>query len=70
MNLRTRNAVPSFESNTAKVVRRLKLDGWMLERHGSEHDIYKHPVRGAVAVPRHRILSPGVARSIAKAADW
>jgi predicted RNA binding protein YcfA (HicA-like mRNA interferase family) len=41
-----------------------------LARHGGAHDVFRHPVRGVIAVPRHRVLSPGVARSIAKTAGW
>jgi predicted RNA binding protein YcfA (HicA-like mRNA interferase family) len=59
------------ETSRAKVLSRLATDGWQLARHGKEHDVYRHPVRpGVIVVPRHRTLSPGVARSIAKAAGW
>lgn len=59
-----------LETNGAKVVRRLKSEGWV-GRAGGRHDVYTHPARtGIVIVPRHRTLSPGVARSIAKAAGW
>ncbi|MCF1485565.1 MULTISPECIES: type II toxin-antitoxin system HicA family toxin [Rhizobium/Agrobacterium group] len=59
-----------METSTAKIVKRLLQDGWSLDRHGSAHDIYRHPDKGFVQVPRHRELSPGVARSIAKKAGW
>lgn len=59
-----------METNTAKIRKRLKKEGWELQRHGAEHDIYRHPKKGDVAVPRHRELSPGVARTIAKKAGW
>jgi HicA toxin of bacterial toxin-antitoxin, len=37
----------------------------------ADHDVYKHPKRhGRIIVPRHRTLSPGVARVIAKQAGW
>jgi mRNA interferase HicA len=58
------------ETSRTKVVSRLNREGWELARHGGGHDIYRHPKKGVVAVPRHRELSPGVARSIAKAAGW
>ena len=58
------------ETSRARVVSRLVAEGWELARHGGAHDIYRHPRKGVVAVPRHRELSPGVARSIAKAAGW
>ncbi len=58
------------ETNRTKVAARLKRDGW-IERHGGDHDVYKHPGRpGRIVVPRHRELSPGVARTIARQAGW
>ena len=51
-----------MEVQTAKIVRRLKKDGWYLERNGGEHDVYRHPeIEGVITVPRHKKLSPGVA---------
>jgi predicted RNase H-like HicB family nuclease/predicted RNA binding protein YcfA (HicA-like mRNA interferase family) len=53
-----------------KVAARLLREGWEL-RHGADHDIYKHPTRsGRIILPRHRTLSPGVARAVAKQAGW
>jgi mRNA interferase HicA len=49
----------------------LGMEGWQLLRNGSEHDVYDHASKpGVVTVPRHRTLSPGVARQIAKVAGW
>jgi predicted RNA binding protein YcfA (HicA-like mRNA interferase family) len=63
-------AMPQPETNRDKVVARLVRDGWV-SRHGGDHDVYKHPAKlGRIIVPRHRTLSPGVARAIAKAAGW
>jgi mRNA interferase HicA len=63
--------MPTLETSRARVVARLGREGWELVRHGSEHDIYRRPGRpGTIVVPRHRILSLGVARTIAKAAGW
>jgi len=60
----------SPETNRSKVVARLERDGWQGHAGGS-HDVYKHPARpGRIIVPRHRILSIGVARAISKAAGW
>lgn len=58
-------------TNRRKVTARLQSDGW-ISYGGKEHEIFKHPARpaGAIAVPRHRELSIGVARKIAKAAGW
>jgi predicted RNA binding protein YcfA (HicA-like mRNA interferase family) len=58
------------ETNWTKVVARLLREGWELSRHGGAHDVFRHPLKGVVVVPRHRVLSPGVGRSIAKAAGW
>ncbi|HEY3777792.1 MAG TPA: type II toxin-antitoxin system HicA family toxin [Rhizomicrobium sp.] len=59
------------ESNTMKVVARLEREGWQLARHGGSHDVYRHPQKpGSAVVPRHRTLSPGVARKIAGIAGW
>lgn len=56
--------------NRAEVVRRLEAEGWLNEG-GGKHDLFRHHGRkGVIIVPRHRRLSPGVARSIAKAAGW
>ncbi|MCD1266055.1 hypothetical protein B5M44_24930 [Shinella sumterensis] len=59
-----------METNTAKIIKRLKQDGWRLERHGGNHDVYRHPEKGDTQVPRHKEVTPGVARSIAKKAGW
>lgn len=62
--------MPPPELIRAEVVRRLEAEGWLNEG-GGKHDLFRHPGRkGVIIVPRHRRLSPGVARSIAKAAGW
>lgn len=63
--------MPTAETSTSAVLRRLKQEGWAMDRHGAKHDVYVHETRaGVIIVPRHRILSPGVARDIAKTAGW
>ena len=60
-----------METSRAKIVSRLRGEGWVLERHGAAHDLYVHPANPEViSVPRHKKVSIGVARSIAKAAGW
>ena len=60
----------SIETNRSKIVARLEREGWV-GRHGGDHDVYKHPARpGRIVVARHRMLSIGVARVIAKTAGW
>lgn len=62
--------MPQVETHTRKIVARLKQEGWQ-NQGGGNHDVYRHPTKpGMIVVPRHRELSPGVARSIAKAAGW
>ena len=50
---------------------RLLRDGWR-KLHGGNHDKFEHDTRPGVLliVPRHREVSPGVARDIAKKAGW
>jgi predicted RNA binding protein YcfA (HicA-like mRNA interferase family) len=60
-----------IEISRAKIVRRLEREGWVLARAGAEHDLFKRPGQpGTIVVPRHRALSIGVARQIAKTAGW
>ena len=59
-----------LETDTTKIVKRLLRDGWYLHRNGGNHDIYRHAEKKVIQVPRHRVVSPGVARNIAKAAGW
>lgn len=62
--------MPTPELSRAKVVRRLMAEGWINEG-GGKHDVFHHPRKKGVAiVPRHRQLTSGVARTIAKAAGW
>jgi predicted RNA binding protein YcfA (HicA-like mRNA interferase family) len=62
--------MPGAETNRLKVTTRLEREGWQC-RPGGAHDVYKHLLKpGRIIVPRHRNLSAGVARAIAKAAGW
>jgi predicted RNA binding protein YcfA (HicA-like mRNA interferase family) len=60
-----------METNTRKIVARLQSEGWVKEA-GGKHDKFTHPAKPGmlIVVPRHRELSPGVARSVAKSAGW
>lgn len=59
------------ETNRTKIVSRLAGEGWVSEG-GAKHEKFAHPGKRGVKimVPRHKMLSPGVARNIAKAAGW
>ncbi|HEY6631503.1 MAG TPA: type II toxin-antitoxin system HicA family toxin [Rhizobiaceae bacterium] len=58
-----------LETNTAKIKARLEREGWQLIG-GTKHDKYRKPGKSAILIPRHRTVTLGVARSIAKAAGW
>ena len=58
------------ETNRAKVVSRSEAEGWANAGGGSHGKFIKADAAYPIVVPRHRTLSPGVARSIAKAAGW
>jgi predicted RNA binding protein YcfA (HicA-like mRNA interferase family) len=58
-----------IETDKRRIVARLLHEAWVLVRHGGDHD--RRPDRpGMVAVPRHREITVGTARSIAKQAGW
>lgn len=59
------------ECDRAKIISRLLQGGWVSEG-GTKHEKFAHSSRPGVKVmvPRHKTLSPGVARNIAKAAQW
>jgi predicted RNA binding protein YcfA (HicA-like mRNA interferase family) len=61
----------AIETSRIAIVKRLTREGWELARHGAKHDIYQHPQKTIVIqLPRHRTISIGVARSVAKLAGW
>lgn len=58
------------ETTRARIEARLRSDGWSSEG-GTKHEKYVHADRAeTVWLPRHKVISIGVARSIAKAAGW
>jgi len=60
-----------WKSTTRKIIARLEAEGWS-NIGGGSHDRFVHKDRldVMIAVPRHRELSPGTARSIARTAGW
>ena len=62
--------MPSVETHTRKVTGRLIREGWTKPVLGMTK--FAHPAQpgSKIIVPRHRILTPGVARAIARAAGW
>jgi len=63
--------MPAVETSTRKIIARLERESRVFE-HGNEHDIFRNPAvpQTRIVPPRHRELSPGVARDIAKKAGW
>jgi len=60
--------MPALETNTRKIVARLEREGWV-SMGGKRHEVFRHPRKsGRAVVPRHREVSPFVAREIAKSA--
>jgi predicted RNA binding protein YcfA (HicA-like mRNA interferase family) len=61
----------AIETSTRKILGRLEREGWR-KVGGPRHDEFQHPDKPSVVitVPRHRRLSIGTARAIAKAAGW
>ena len=65
------NIMHALETRTQLIIQRLEQEGWYLQRHGANHDIYRHElIRVTITLPRHRTVKPAVARSIAKTAGW
>jgi predicted RNA binding protein YcfA (HicA-like mRNA interferase family) len=64
-------SVPMIETNTRKIIRRLEGEGW-INVGGTKHAKYEHADKPGmtIIVPRHRTQSRGVARGIAKKAEW
>jgi predicted RNA binding protein YcfA (HicA-like mRNA interferase family) len=61
--------MPKFEDNRRRIVARLLAEGWT-NIGGGEHENFVKEGERMIQVPRHKTLSKGVARSIAKAARW
>jgi mRNA interferase HicA len=68
---RTAAMPPILELNRQKIASRLEREGWTA-RHGKQHDVYAHPEKPhqIITLPRHRTVSPGVARNTAKTPGW
>lgn len=54
-----------------EILKLLRKDGWYVHRHGSKHDLYRHPTKpGQITMPRHggKELARGTIASILKIA--
>ncbi len=46
----------ALETSRSRIRRRLEEDGWYLDRHGANHDIYRHlKVSGIITLPQHPV---------------
>jgi predicted RNA binding protein YcfA (HicA-like mRNA interferase family) len=61
--------LPKFEDDRRKIVARLESEGWK-NIGGGEHDNFVKDGFRKIQVPRHKTVTQGVARSIARAAGW
>lgn len=61
--------MPKPITNRRQIVKLLEAQGWTSVG-GGEHENFEKPGHRQVQVPRHRELSLGVARTIAKEAGW
>jgi len=61
----------ALETNTRRIIARLEREKWS-KVGGGNHDKFTNSARQGVLiiVPRHRTVSPGVARDIAGKAGW
>ena len=57
------------ETNTGKIIARLLREGWQ-DVGGKKHAKFRKGGHSPILVPRHKTVTPGVAKSIAKAAGW
>ena len=48
------------------LIAKLEAAGYLLNRHGDEHDIYANKNRQAVQVPRHKEINEITAKKILK----
>jgi predicted RNA binding protein YcfA (HicA-like mRNA interferase family) len=58
-----------YETNTAKIIARLTKEGWK-NVGGTKHTKMAKDGHRNIMVPRHRHVTPGVAKGIAKDAGW
>ncbi|MDX7952671.1 type II toxin-antitoxin system HicA family toxin [Lichenihabitans sp. Uapishka_5] len=60
-----------IETSAKAIVDRLEAEGWV-NQGGTKHAKFCHANHPGIRimVPRHKTLTPGVARSIGKAAGW
>jgi predicted RNA binding protein YcfA (HicA-like mRNA interferase family) len=61
-----------METNSRKLIQKLKRDEWVLERVKGDHHIFKHPESAELITVTHprKYLPVGQVRSIYRIAGW
>jgi predicted RNA binding protein YcfA (HicA-like mRNA interferase family) len=59
-------------TNSRDIIRRLKLEGWRLDRISGSHHVFKNPENGATTIVPHprKDLGPGLVLKIYRDAGW
>jgi predicted RNA binding protein YcfA (HicA-like mRNA interferase family) len=59
-------------TNSRDIIRRLKKEGWLLERVTGSHHVFKSPISGETVVVPHpkKDLGKGLVHAIYKGAGW
>lgn len=61
-----------METNSRKIIKRLKKDGWKQDRVSGDHHVFQHPEKpGSITVTHPRKdLPTGLLRDIYRKAGW
>lgn len=59
-------------TNSRDIIRRLKKEGWLLERITGSHHVFKSPISSETVVVPHpkKDLGKGLVRAIYRGAGW
>lgn len=61
-----------METNSRKLIQKLKKDGWVLDRVNGDHHTFKHPDKVELVTVTHprKDLPVGQVRSVYRIAGW
>ncbi|NOX40765.1 MAG: type II toxin-antitoxin system HicA family toxin [Alphaproteobacteria bacterium] len=61
-----------MERNSRNIIKRLKKDGWVLDRTKGDHHQFRHPLKKGIVTVAHpnKDIPTGTVRSIYKQAGW
>ena len=57
-------------TDSRKIMKRLKKEGWSVDRISGSHHILHHPAKGLISLPHPKELKKGLAAAIARQAGW